>query len=178
MPKIIQELREKILAVSRTRLLTEGYAALSLRGIAQDCSIAVGTIYNYFKDKNTLIASVMLEDWLEALGAMDLACAQAETAAEGYVGIYTAIRDFSHTYREVWAQFSQAGGSSGEIDSRHLMLRNQLTERIVPLLARSGRGEMGDIAPILAETVLAAAVQPDISLEQITAFIQHVIPEK
>ncbi|MBD5457178.1 MAG: TetR/AcrR family transcriptional regulator, partial [Lachnospiraceae bacterium] len=88
MPKIIQELREKILAASRTRLLTEGYAALSLRGIAQDCSIAVGTIYNYFKDKNTLIASVMLEDWLEALETMERVCAQAETATEGYVGIY------------------------------------------------------------------------------------------
>ena len=178
MPKIIQELREKILAASRTRLLSEGYSALSLRGVAQDCSIAVGTIYNYFKDKNTLIASVMLEDWLDALSTMDRACAQAQTAAEGYVGMYTAIRDFSHIYREVWAQFAQAGGSSGEIDSRHLMLRNQLAERIVPLLARTGHGEIGSIAPILAETVLAAAVQPDIGLEQITAFIQHLVPEK
>ena len=175
MPKIIEELREKILAAARKRLLLEGYSALSLRGIAQDCSIAVGTIYNYFKDKNTLIASVMLGDWLEALEKMDRSCAQARTAAEGYVGIYTAIRDFSRIYQEVWAQFAQTGGSSGEIGQRHLMLRNQLVERIVPLLERTGHGDLADAAPILAETVLAAAVQPDIGLEQITAFIQRLV---
>lgn len=178
MPKIIQELREKILAAARKRLLTEGYAALSLRGIAGDCSIAVGTIYNYFPDKNTLIASVMLGDWLEALAKMDRACAQAGTAAEGYTAIYAAIRGFSHIYREVWAQFAQTGGSSGEIDSRHLMLRNQLVERIVPLLERTGQAGITDIAPILAETVLAAAVQPDIGPEQIEAFIQRLVPQK
>ncbi len=177
MPKVIQEPREKILAAARRRLLSEGYTALSLRGIAGDCSIAVGTIYNYFPDKNTLIASVMLGDWLEALARMDRACARARTAAEGYTAVYAAIREFSRIYQEVWSQFAQTGGSSGVIGSRHLMLRSQLVERISPLLERTGQAGATDIAPILAETALAAAVQPDITPEQIAAFIQRLVPQ-
>lgn len=175
-PKIIQELRERILAAARRRLLTEGYAALSLRGIARDCSIAVGTIYNYFPDKNTLIASVMLVDWLTALEKMDRGCTGARTTAEGYLAIYAAIREFAQIYREVWTQFAQTGGSSGELNSRHLMLRGQLVARISPLLERTGQAGCADIAPILAETALATAVQPDIAPEQVAAFLQRLVP--
>ncbi len=175
-PKIIQELRERILAAARRRLLTEGYAALSLRGIAQDCSIAVGTIYNYFPDKNTLIASVMLVDWLTALDKMDRGCAGARTISEGYLAIYAAIREFAQIYREVWTQFTRTGGSSGELDSRHLLLRDQLVARIAPLLERTGQTGCVDIAPILAETALSTAVQADILPEQVAAFIKRLVP--
>ena len=91
MPKIIDEARARILSTARRKLFAEGYSGLTLRGVAGECSIAVGTIYNYFKDKDTLVASVMMEDWLEVLGRMDQACAQAQAAADATVATWRAL---------------------------------------------------------------------------------------
>ena len=162
MPKIIDEARDRILITARRKLFAEGYSGLTLRSVAQECSIAVGTIYNYFKDKDTLVASVMMEDWVEVLAQMDQACAGASTAADGLVGIQQAIK----RYAAVWDQFSQTSGSSGAINSRHHMLRDQISQRILGMMERL---DMEDtvLAPVLAETVLAAALQPDIGQEEI-----------
>ncbi len=166
MPKIIGDARRQILLAARRTLFAEGYSGLSLRGVAQDCSIAVGTIYNYFKDKDTLIASVMFEDWEKTLAQMDEVCAAAPSAEEGLAGIEQALRQFAQLYTSVWEQFSRAGGSSGVVSSRHQMLRGQISQRISALLDRLGY-EDAVLAPLLAETVLAAALQPDIGPEQI-----------
>lgn len=173
MPKIIDEARERILATARRKLFAEGYSGLTLRSVARECSIAVGTIYNYFQDKDTLVASVMMEDWVEALSRMDRACAQAATAADGLVGIQQAIKDFGSLYGAVWDQFSQTRGSSGAINSRHRMLRDQITQRILGMMERLDMADRA-LAPVLAETVLAAALQPDISREQIRALADRL----
>ena len=71
MPKIIEGAREKILANARRRLFEKGYQHLSLREVAKESGIATGTIYNYFANKDYLIASIMLEDWVKTLDNMD-----------------------------------------------------------------------------------------------------------
>lgn len=166
MPKIIDEARTRILITARRKLFAEGYSGLTLRSVAQECSIAVGTIYNYFKDKDTLVASVMMEDWVEVLSRMDQACAGAATAADGLVGIQQAIKDFGSLYAAVWDQFSQTSGSSGAINSRHHMLREQIAQRILGMMERLDMEDTA-LASVLAETVLAAALQPDIGQEEI-----------
>ena len=102
MPKIIDEARERILAEARKTLLTAGYKGLSLRGLARDCSVAVGTIYNYFPNKDTLIALVMMQDWTEARERMERGvdkapayrkelwfCIGKSTAFLKYIGMYS-----------------------------------------------------------------------------------------
>ncbi len=38
---------------------------VSMRGIARECGIAVGSIYNYFPTKNDLMIAVVVEMWKE-----------------------------------------------------------------------------------------------------------------
>ena len=47
MPKIIEDVENRILCAARQRLLGGDLSSFSARGIAEDCGIAVGTIYNY-----------------------------------------------------------------------------------------------------------------------------------
>ena len=63
MPKIIDNLREQIQKEALEQILTNGYAKTTIRSVAAGCNIGVGTLYNYFKSKDELIASFMLEDW-------------------------------------------------------------------------------------------------------------------
>ena len=46
MPKIIEDVENRILRAARERLLGGDLSSFSARGIAEDCGIAVGTIYN------------------------------------------------------------------------------------------------------------------------------------
>ena len=70
MPKIIENLREILLAASRTLLLEEGYRALTMRQVAGLCHVAVGTVYNYFPSKDMLAAHILLEDWNDLLRSL------------------------------------------------------------------------------------------------------------
>lgn len=166
MPKIIDEARARILRTARATLFERGYTGLSLRGLARDCGLAVGTIYNYFKDKDTLVATIMMEDWVQALAKMDEACARAADAAQGLAEMEDALEWFAGLYTSVWGQFARTGGSSGVINSRHGLLRGQIETRIRAMMERMKMQDTA-LAPLLAETVLAAALQPDIGRDQI-----------
>ena len=56
MPKIIPDLKKNIINKGRTILFEEGYDALSMRRMASECGIAVGTIYNYMRNKDDLFS--------------------------------------------------------------------------------------------------------------------------
>lgn len=52
------ELREKILAAARALVLENGYAAMSIRGLAAAIGYAPGTIYLYFKSRDEVIREI------------------------------------------------------------------------------------------------------------------------
>ena len=67
MPKIIENVRELLLDTAKEQIRKQGYAKTTIRSVASACGLGVGTVYNYFKSKDMLIASFMLEDWQECL---------------------------------------------------------------------------------------------------------------
>ena len=60
MPKIIENVRERAIAAAREMLAGEGYAAMTVRRVAQTLGIAPATLYNYYPAKENLAACVML----------------------------------------------------------------------------------------------------------------------
>lgn len=163
MPKIINEVYEKVLTCAKRKMFDEGYSSLSLRSVAKECGIAVGTIYNYFENKDTLIATILLEDWKIALVKMEMGCKESNSIHDGLSCIYQAIKDFCMTYEDVWNQFN---GPSTSVKSRHTLLRNQIVERVNVLLTTFGHEEDKDMSVIVAECILASATQKEISMEQ------------
>ena len=95
MPKIIKNPEDRILQAARKRLLDKDLSSFSLRDVAADCGIAVGTIYNYFKDKESLMAAVMIQDWVDALETTRGELAQTRSLQEGLLYICRGIRSFS-----------------------------------------------------------------------------------
>jgi AcrR family transcriptional regulator len=55
--------KEEILDVAYARAREEGLGALSIRAVARDCGVAVGTLYNYFPDKASLVSAIVLKFW-------------------------------------------------------------------------------------------------------------------
>ena len=62
--------RQCLLDCARRIECTEGTDALSIRKLASEANIAVGTVYNYFESKQEVLLAMTEEYWREALREM------------------------------------------------------------------------------------------------------------
>ena len=63
MPKIIDNLKDRLIEEAQRQIEDLGYGAVTIRSIAKGCGVGVGTVYNYFPSKEVLIATHLLADW-------------------------------------------------------------------------------------------------------------------
>ena len=57
--------KEEILTASRELIQQEGWSAVNIRSVAAACGVSVGSIYNYFESKATLIGATVESIWCE-----------------------------------------------------------------------------------------------------------------
>ena len=153
MPKIIENVREQLLAVAKKQIGERGYANTTIRSVAGECGLAVGTVYNYFKSKDMLIASFVVEDWnryLSELHKSDLA--DPRTALRT---IYDTLICFSEQHNPLFSDPDAAKVFSAVFTERHKTLRSQISELILPLC---GNDDTGFTAEFVAESLLSWTV--------------------
>ena len=167
MPKIIDDAREKILTSAKKKLLEGGYADLSMREIADECRMAVGTIYNYFPGKMQLVASIMAQDWELTQEKMDEAVDKSTDIKEGLLLVCESIREFAGIYRNVWQGYGHESSARVMIESRHPILRDQISSRVSKLMMKYGYESELELATVLAEVVLSAAVWPKMDMNDL-----------
>ena len=157
MPKIIEGAREKILVNAKRRLFEQGYQHISLREVAKESGIATGTIYNYFANKDYLIANIMLEDWLAAVEKMKECIDKAGSVREGVEGICCAIDEFCEIYSPVWQQPAVAAAAASDMAQRHRFLTEQLSEKVNALLETMGYGKQKEYTELITELILSSS---------------------
>jgi AcrR family transcriptional regulator len=69
-----------------------GVAGASLQGMAQRAGVAVGTIYNYFDDRDELFAEVFARRRAELLAALDAAAQTARGSVSFDAQLHTFVR--------------------------------------------------------------------------------------
>lgn len=176
MPKIIENLHEQILSEGKKILMEEGYEALTMRRTAECCSIAVGTVYNYYKSKEMLVARIMLEDWLKALASARKQIETEKDAIECIQILYKEIHRFSAIYFEVWGEYRGTPiGSSDSIMERHHLLISQMSELIRPVIMKGDKDPQPDPCSFISEVVLQMASRRTGSFEEIRPFIQKLL---
>lgn len=165
MPKLIRNLRERILDEA-TRLLAEGgYRALSMRALARRCDVAPGTIYNYFPDKDAIVAEVTLADWREAVARMDAAAARATSLASGLAELAAVLDEFGARYRGVWESYDGDAAAATYVTRYHRALREQLAAPVRAVALRSGRADVATVAELLAEALLSCSTSPELAAQ-------------
>lgn len=104
--------RDMIVDAAFARAKQDGLASLSVRAIAQDCSVAVGSIYNHFPDKAALVTEVIARFWTSAVRQADERACFSYQAGENFVdfcrraagGLHEALVEFRADWlREVSA---------------------------------------------------------------------------
>ena len=59
--------RQALLAASRTVARRQGLGGLSIRAVAAEARVSVGSVYNYFSGKTELLAATVEEVWIKIL---------------------------------------------------------------------------------------------------------------
>ena len=131
MPKIIENLREELLAEAKKQIAERGYRNTTIRSVAAECGIAVGTVYNYFKSKDMLIASFILVDWLECVRS--IASRPKEDRREYLAFIHLSLCKFQEKYRTLFTDEDAMVAFSSAFNERHGQLRAQLADLIMPI---------------------------------------------
>ena len=171
MPKIIPELRERLIKKGRKLLLSGDPKAFSLRNISNECGIAVGTVYNYFTGKDQLIVAVLIDDWMKALEKMKKQGASAKSIEDGLSTIYDELTKFVETYKVIWSIFAKGEPDRDGVRAHHGELMGQLGECVTPIMEKFGKKVEKDEERLICELLVTAVLQSDITKESFIRFI-------
>lgn len=128
MPKIIEHLEERLVEEARRQAETGGYTAMTIRSVAKNCSVGVGTVYNYFPSKDALTAAFLLRDWKECIRAIHQVGQQAQSCDEVLLELWTQLRGFLERYQKIFGDAGAAAVFSKSVGTYHGLLRSQLAE--------------------------------------------------
>lgn len=171
MPKIIDNIREKLLTEAKKQLMEIGYSAMTIRSVAKECKVGVGTVYNYFASKDMLVASFMLEDWQECLDKIVETSNRSENVEEVLSVIYEQLKIFAQKYDSLFHDENAEQSQSRNSGFRHKMLRKQIAK---PLKKFCSGENVDFMAEFLAENMLTWTFS-NYSFEEITNLLLKVL---
>ena len=128
MPKIIENLPQRLLEEARKQIAASGYAALTVRSVAKSCGVGVGTVYNYFPSKESLLAAYMLQDWHGCMDTVRAAAANATEAEPVLRCIWEQLRYYAGLHSAIFRDEAAAGSFAGSFSRYHALLRQELAE--------------------------------------------------
>lgn len=155
MPKIIENVRQILLEEAKRQIKENGYGGTTIRSVAGACNLGVGTVYNYFDSKDMLIATFMLEDWLECLGEMKRH--SGEDSGEFITHVYDVLREFVVKHQDLFGDKEAAKAFAGVFSDRHRQLRGQIAELLLPICEKA-EGDKIFLAEFIAESLLTWTV--------------------
>ncbi len=126
MPKILPDLKQRLLEGMQQLLQEEGYGAVTIRSVAKRCSVGVGTVYNYFPSKEALLAEYLLTDWRGCIAAIEAAGAHADTAEPVARCIYDQLLRFANSHMAIFSAEGARQSFTGSFSPYHGLLRSQL----------------------------------------------------
>lgn len=154
-PKIIEDLKARILKEAKRQVFENGYASMTLRSIGKGCHIAVGTIYNYYPSKELLVASFILEDWLPIASDLRAKCKNCENVVEACRTIYDGLLQLETEYKTLFAQDAAIKTASTVFHEQHRRLRKQLAEMLGTSCRQQKTQHLKFLPEFLAESLLA-----------------------
>lgn len=128
MPKIIENLEPRLLEEAKKQINENGYGAMTIRSVASACGVSVGTVYNYFDSKDALVATYMLNDWMECMTIIrdsSMISANPKPVARA---VYEQLCEYAKRHQSVFQDPSASSAFAGSFSRYHALLRQQLAE--------------------------------------------------
>ena len=128
MPKIIENLRARLMEEAKRQIAESGYAYMTMRSVAKGCGVGIGTVYNYFPSKDALLAAYLLEDWNGCICVIRESGAAEASALPVMQCIHTQLLGFIRRHYRIVQDTRGATAASVSSVQFHRLLRSQLAE--------------------------------------------------
>jgi len=128
MPKIIENLEDRLIQEARRQIAEAGYGATTIRSVAKGCGVGVGTVYNYFPSKEALVATFMLSDWKESMAIAEAVSNYAESPRAVALCLFDQLQLFSRRHQAILQDEAATAGFTGSFSQYHGLLRSQLSK--------------------------------------------------
>lgn len=174
MPKIIANLEDTIIEQANIQLFEKGYSDMTMRSVADACGIAVGTVYNYYKSKDMLVAKIMLRDWTKIIDEVSEKCKTVNDIYEGFKIMYEGLLKFVEKYDPVWTQYGKSFSLRREMPVQFDLLITQLSDILNEILVRCHGEKDHYISVFLAEVILNAATKKDFEYDNISRVLHRM----
>ena len=126
MPKIIENLQQRLTEEARRQIEENGYGAMTIRSVAQKCGVGVGTVYNYYSSKDELLASYLLADWNRCVFAINAVATYSDTPTPVLKCIHDQLCQYAQRHQAIFRDEAAAATFAGSFSRYHAMLRRQL----------------------------------------------------
>ncbi len=128
MPKVIENLKEKILAEADRQLQDVGYGTMTIQSIAKACGVGVGTVYNYFSSKDEILVACVAAAWMECMETIRTVAKYSPTYEAVIRCIYDQVRTFGEEHAYFFREATAASCVDGAIFRYMWFLSSQLAE--------------------------------------------------
>ncbi len=172
MPKIIENVREQLLSEARRQITDNGYKKTTIRSVAGACGLGVGTVYNYFKSKEILIATFILEDWQVCLAKMKQQ--SLRTPDDCLKIVYDSLSSFMKEHSTLFSDSDAIKVFAQAEAGRHIYLRDQIADIIRPACNHTPVSNKDFLAEFIAESMITWTVAGK-SYEDISSVINLLI---
>lgn len=132
MPKIIENLEERLMEEARLQAEKNGYSAVTVRSVAEACGVGVGTVYNYYPSKDALLAAFLLKDWKDCIVRMTQAGEAAASPEEGLQAVWLELRAYLEEHAYIFHDAGAVSGFGSSVGKYHSLLRQQLSKPLRP----------------------------------------------
>lgn len=89
--------KEEIIHVSMHLAMQKGLDAVTMRGVANEAHVSIGSLYNYFESKEDLVVSTIEQIWNEVLGS-DVLNIESESFIETIAQMFSKMSKGSNKY--------------------------------------------------------------------------------
>ena len=174
MPKIIENIRERLLEEAKRQVMEQGYSSMTIRSVATACGVGTGTVYNYFPSKDMLVASFMLEDWMLCVQTIKADIENAEDDKNALYAMYESLLEYKEKYNRLFTDENAEASYSASSLQRHALLRSQLAEPVKLLTSRQERVDADFLAEFIAENMLNWTMEGR-AFEQISSVLLQLL---
>ncbi|GEM_PF-1490450 len=184
MPKKLDRARGQILEAAAQLFLELGYDQVDMRTIASRANTAVGTVYNYFPNKEELFARVFESSWQEVFQTLATALDSAEDCEAQLLQSMVITERAFIARRQLACEMLKRGLHEKEQQQRLQRVGDKLYCHFTSLLARSHVPErfQHSLAASLVHAVWAQAkehTQPeDIDTEFYAWLVSRILVQK